>query len=292
MDTTTSSNVEGYSKFLGYAPSVPLAVVGLLLYIVAGAGLIFMTCKHGGRWMLAMPIAVCCYAVGIALRFAVRASPANLMIYVFCNFFTSLSPCGMIAAEYVLLGRLSQYLRSDDFLFISSRNITRVFVTSDVLTFLVQAGGGGIMVMESMRKIGEKLFLVGLILQLISFAIFTIMFLRMLLLIRSRRTAVWGQDRREDRMNDWRVLAAGMTISCIGVLVRSFYRVAEISGGYDSQLSHTEGYFWALDALPLFIAVVVYIPLWPGRFITDSPGFKGVEMKPGADSQQSILYTR
>lgn len=65
-------------------------------------------------------------------------------------------PCGMIAAEYVLLGRLSRYLRSDDFLFISARKITLVFVSSDVVTFLVQAGGGGIMVMKDKHDLGEK----------------------------------------------------------------------------------------------------------------------------------------
>ena len=26
-------------------------------------------------------------------------------------------------------------------------------------------------------------------------------------------------------------------------------------------------YFYALDALPLFTAVVIYVPFWPGRFI-------------------------
>ena len=38
--------------------------------------------------------------------------------------------------------------------------------------------------------------------------------------------------------------------------------------GYKSSLSTTESTFYLLDTLPLFVAVAVYVPFWPGRFIT------------------------
>lgn len=51
------------------------------------------------------------------------------------------------------------------------------------------------------------------------------------------------------------------------------FRVVELSEGYEGRIATTESYFYALDTLPLFIAVVVYTPFWPGRFIsnTNSP---------------------
>ena len=45
------------------------------------------------------------------------------------------------------------------------------------------------------------------------------------------------------------------------------YRVSELSQGYRGHLATTEGFFYGLDSLPLFIAVVVYTPFWPGRMI-------------------------
>ncbi|KIY64653.1 RTA1-domain-containing protein [Cylindrobasidium torrendii FP15055 ss-10] len=288
MDNDNASHETGYSSYLGYAPSVPLAAIGTVLYLIVFLAQAWLVWKRGARWMMAMPIAVKFYMMGIGLRFAIRIFPETLGVFVVANLFITLSPCGMIAAEYVLLGRLSRYLRCDDFLLVSARKITLVFVLSDVITFLVQAGGGGIMVMEDKHELGEKIFLVGLILQLVSFVIFTLIFARMILLIHSRRPEVWNKDSHESRMNNWTTLAAGMCASCIGIIVRSIYRVVEISGGWGSKLSTTEGYFWALDALPLLIAVAIYVPLWPGRFIPAETSFTGVEMKTTSnDSQQS-----
>lgn len=58
--------------------------------------------------------------------------------------FVTLSPCGIIAAEYVLLGRLSRWLGGNRHMLVSPQRVTLVFVMSDVTTFLIQAAGGGI----------------------------------------------------------------------------------------------------------------------------------------------------
>lgn len=34
-------------------------------------------------------------------------------------------------------------------------------------------------------------------------------------------------------------------------------------------LARNEGTFYGLDTLPLFIAISIYVPFWPGRFIKD-----------------------
>ena len=65
-----------------------------------------------------------------------------------------------------------------------------------------------------------QLFLAGLILQLISFAIFTLLFLRFLYLVYGRERPIWLKDKHEAWRNDWRALASAMWLSCIGILVR------------------------------------------------------------------------
>lgn len=49
--------------------------------------------------------------------------------------------------------------------------------------------------------------------------------------------------------------------------IRSFYRVVELSQGYQGHLATTEAFFYGLDTLPLFLAISIYTPFWPGRFI-------------------------
>lgn len=78
-------------------------------------------------------------------------------------------------------------------------------------------------------------------------------------------------DRGKVWYEDWRVLAGVLCLSCLGILVRSVFRVVEASEGYAGHLTTTESFFYALDTLPLIFAVAIYTPFWPGRIIQDTP---------------------
>jgi len=49
--------------------------------------------------------------------------------------------------------------------------------------------------------------------------------------------------------------------------IRSVFRVIEGSQGDFGPLATNQAAFFLLDSLPLFIAVVIYIPFWPGQYI-------------------------
>lgn len=107
--------------------------------------------------------------------------------------FILLSPCAFLAQIYMILPRLATWLDCEDCLYIGSRKIVRIFVWSDVITFWAQAGGGGLTASSgTMAIIGywvshphisiwkleanlQKVTLGGLIVQLISFSIFTVL---------------------------------------------------------------------------------------------------------------------
>ena len=84
------------------------------------------------------------YALGIAFRFGLHNNPDSDTLYILYYLFVTLSPCGFIAAEYVLLGRMARWLDADNHVLIPPNRITLVFVCSDVVTFLTQAAGGSI----------------------------------------------------------------------------------------------------------------------------------------------------
>ncbi|KAG6916826.1 hypothetical protein DXG01_005211 [Tephrocybe rancida] len=230
--------------------------------------------KWGPKWMLALVIGEYCFALGFALRFAVHSNPNSISLYAIQNLFVILSPCAFIAADYVLLGRLTVYLGAEKYLVISPLKITRYFVVSDVLTFLVQAAGGGLSASASGSTLGARIFLAGLILQLVSFAVFIVIYGIFLQRVH-KDSRLWGRDGSEAWYNDWRALAGALCVSCCGILIRSFYRVIELSQGYQGYFATTEGYFYGLDTLPLLIAIVIYTPFWPGRFIAASYHYDG-----------------
>ena len=43
--------------------------------------------------------------------------------------------------------------------------------------------------------------------------------------------------------------------------------MSELSQGYQGHLATTEAFFYALDSLPLLVAIAVYVPFWPARMI-------------------------
>jgi len=210
------------------------------------------------------------FAFGLSTRFGLHLYPQSKELYIVQYLFVVLAPCAYIAADYVLLGQLGVHLHAEQFLSISARRITVIFIMSDVSTFLIQAVGGSISASANdftTNRIGSRIFLAGLVIQLLSFVTFTSLYCLFLYRIYTRKPDIWTLDKSKSWYNDWRALGAALLVSCIGIMVRSIFRVIELSEGYQGHLATTESYFYALDTLPLFIAVAVYIPFWPGRFI-------------------------
>ena len=98
---------------------------------------------------------------------------------------------------------------------------------------------------------------------------------------------VWTVDAAQPWHRDWRTLGAVLIVSSIGILVRCVYRVIELSQGYRGHLATTEAFFYALDSLPLFIAVAVYTPFWPGRMSPTIDQLAKMDKAPSGDERSS-----
>ncbi|KAL0574678.1 hypothetical protein V5O48_007294 [Marasmius crinis-equi] len=254
---------------LRYIASNTLTAIAFSLILSVALLQTLCIVKWGAKYMLSMTIGAYAFAFGLGTRFALHEHPQSKGWYIVQYLFVVLSPCAFIAATYVLLGRLARYLNCDRHLLVSPRRITLIFVASDIITFLIQAAGGSITTSNDFNlvKIGSRIFLAGLALQLASFAVFSVIYLVFLYRVRFHDRAVWEIDASKKWYQDWRALAGMLVVSCIGILVRSVFRTIELSEGFGGHLSTTEAFFYTLDTLPLFIAIVVYVPFWPGRFI-------------------------
>ncbi|KAI0785862.1 RTA1-like protein [Abortiporus biennis] len=268
--TDSSTGTDGKFNFLGYTPSNTLTGIAFVLILGNALCQTYLMWKRGGKFMLAMLIAEYTFAIGFAARFALHSNPFSKGTYIIENLLVLLSPCGFIAANYMLLGRLATLLQCSQYLLVPARRITLVFVLSDVFTFLMQSTGGSLQIIdnESTRNLGSHVFLGGLILQLISFVFFTFCFVKLLLSVHNLQPQIWNRDAiRTEWYNDWRSLAFALSVSCAGIIVRSVYRTIEASQGFGGKFATTESLFYALDTLPLFIAIAIFTPFWPGRYI-------------------------
>lgn len=258
---------------LRYIATNSLTAVAFSLVLLVGLLQSLCMKRWGARWMLSMVIGAYTFAFGLATRFGLHLHPQSKGLYIVEYLFVVLSPCAFIASDYVLLGQIARHLGVDEYLLISPRRITVVFILSDVTTFLIQAIGGALSVSANhvdQALVGSRVFLAGLAAQLVSFIVFTCVYLLFLWRVRKHRPEVWSVDKDKAWSNDWRALAAALFISCIGILIRSVFRVVELSEGFQGHLATSEAFFYALDTLPLFMAIAIYIPFWPGRILASA----------------------
>jgi hypothetical protein len=114
-----------------------------------------------------------------ALRAASVKKPDNIGLYAISSTLIVIAPVLVCASLYILIGRLIQSTEKEPLLLfgkVSPAWIPRIFVTSDILSFLTQASGSGIASSNNwegtQKNIGVGVLIGGLVLQLVTFALF------------------------------------------------------------------------------------------------------------------------
>lgn len=255
---------------LGYIANNTLTGVAFGFVLLIAFIQTFRIIYKGARWMLPMVVGEYIYVIGFGFRFALHYNPDSLGIYIAEYLMIVLSPCFFIAANYVLLGRLAREIACVHQVLLPARRLTLIFVLSDVTTFVIQAVGASMTTstVYNTALTGLHIFLAGLVLQLASLIFFCAIYARFLYKVHAEEQVMWMRDSKQHWISDWRTLAAAMAVSCISILIRSCYRVAETAQGFHGSLSSSEAAFYLGDTLPLCVAIVIYVPFWPGRFIT------------------------
>lgn len=171
-----------------------------------------------------------------------------------------------------------------------------VFVLCDVTAFLIQVLGGVMATSTSASTIntGFNILKVGLGLQIIAFGFFLIISFRFHIV--SRRFREDWPDTRWTTML-W-AINAGSTL----IFLRSVYRMAEFSAGFDGYLNTHEWNFYVFDSGIILTAFVIYNVFHPaqylpnigwkqtdGRSLTEANGF---DMTAGANEHAFPSYGR
>ncbi|KAJ7253277.1 RTA-like protein, partial [Mycena rebaudengoi] len=157
-------------------------------------------------------------------------------------------PCAFLAIDYMLLSRLAATFDQDvanRCLLIRPSRIVRIFVWSDVATFVLQAGGAlAASTNTVLPNIGQRLPIVGLCLQLVSFVFFTITSIIFGWRLCSHEYPTLKDAPRNGKMfqrarilsrepiYDWRILYSILCVSAVAILIRSVFRITEYAGGF------------------------------------------------------------
>ncbi|KAF7365269.1 hypothetical protein MVEN_00398700 [Mycena venus] len=277
-NNTTGGRDPNTQPIGGFIPKKSLSYVALILYGISGLihWIHFFTVPPRRPFMITLPLGMTAMAIGFIFRVIYSNPPFTLGKYIAMDLFILLSPCLYLATDYMLLSHLARTFDEEvanRCLLIRHSRITKIFVWSDVTTFFLQSSGGGLTAIQNanLANLGNKIVLIGLVLQALSFGLFTGV---LVLFAWHPSTSLNSGAQKNLRpfkvfsrkpIDDWRILFWVMCATCAGIFIRSVFRVAEFAGGYNGTIATHEAYFYAFDTLPLWIAMSLYCIVWPTR---------------------------
>ncbi|WVW82412.1 hypothetical protein I302_104419 [Kwoniella bestiolae CBS 10118] len=248
---------------LRYIPNQAINIAAAVLYFIVAAILTYRSFRQKANYFLCLVIGAWFEGLGLVLRVAFRKNPHSSGLYIVCYLFVVLSPCAFLAGDYILLGRLVQYLNKNEHLRPLKANwVSWTFIISDIVTFLIQAAGGGLSISKDIKtaEAGGNIFLAGIAAQLASFVLFSGMWIVF-------GVRAWKNDKELWAKPGWKPLYWAMGFTCICFIIRSIFRTVELSEGYIGYLATHERYYLGLDTLPLLLGIATYCYFWPGKYL-------------------------
>lgn len=226
-------NEQVMSKLYLYDPSLAAACIFIILFACTAVAHLVVLLKRRTWYFVPFLIGIFCEIIGYAGRALSATQTPNWSVFPYAlqSLMLLIAPSFLAASIYGMLGRTIAATRGEAYSPIPPKKLTKVFVTSDVLSFLVQSGGGGILTnakSPSSIQLGEKVIIVGLFIQLIGF----LFFIGVTETFHARIT----QGSRTGPVSvaaPWRchiLLLYGVSAL---VLIRSLFRVIEYCQGYD-----------------------------------------------------------
>ena len=205
--------------------------------------------------------------------------------FLVMNLFIILAPVAFAAANYVIFGRLlrivlayaSMEKHRRKLSFLPVNKITAIFVTSDVISFLIQGGGAGLLLSRQSngapnlqnQKTGEQILTAGLCINLISFCFFFAVIIYFSVgfrkLLKQQQLSLDFLPAHNKRRTITPIIVA-MFVSMLLIIVRSAYRIIEFHDGWNSRINSTESYFYIFDASLMVIATGIYVFIFPYKY--------------------------
>ncbi|KAI8076369.1 RTA1 like protein-domain-containing protein [Halteromyces radiatus] len=236
-----------------------------------------------GKWLYILPGTAVAEAIGYGFRTAC-VYQTTLVKYIMMHLFLLLAPNALAVVNYKTLAKIiaiqtdqqinigSSITHPSDPFYLSPKFITRLFFSSDILSFLLQGIGGGLQAKhDDMQTIGQIIILIGIAIQLIFFALFMMMSIY-----------VYHQSRFDYRVVDIRSLtlveipcAKKKVMACLFTTIvlqyiRFVYWVVDITTGYDGPIATTEWTFYVFDGVAIIGCFLVYYILFIGNLIPNN----------------------
>ncbi len=203
---------------------------------------------------------------GYLTRYLASNDHTNLALFVVQTLCILVAPALFAASIYMVLGRLITLVHAEAYSPIRPTWLTKVFVVGDLLSFLIQIMGSGIL--SNNFSLGKTVILVGLVVQLLFFAAFVsvagVVFRR---LARDPTPMAKSMDSRSPIKAGWRGVLRVVFLASALIFVRSVFRLIEFTGDQDAPMQKSEAYLYVCDSTLMFLVLAILIYFHPSEYV-------------------------
>ncbi|CZR58893.1 related to RTA1 domain protein [Phialocephala subalpina] len=234
-------------KHWNYNPSVPAAVVVTVIFAALTIFHVFRLFRTRTWFCLPLIIGGIFEIIGYGARVVGHYNMFSLPPYIVQALLILLAPILFAASVYMLLGRLIHATAAEAYCIIRVSWITKIFVGSDILCFLVQALGAGMLAganSVASKNRGKDVILAGLILQIVIFWFFLLV-----ALVFHRRLRARPTGKSLDGGFSWEHFMFMLYCASVLITVRNIFRVIEYAMGEDGYFLQKEWPIYTFDAL-------------------------------------------
>lgn len=251
--------VPGIATPYGYTPSLAAGIVFNVLFLAFAALNLFRSIRYKAWPSYMLTICAIGELIGWIGRTWSSRCPYNSQAFPTQEISLVISPVFLAATLYLDLGIFIKIV-GNEFSLIKREWYMRIFLSSDIISLLVQAAGAGIATSEINSDGGDTsngvhIVVAGLAFQCASMSAFIVCFTHF---------AIKSRGYRAPR-ND--AFIATTAFAVLAVYIRCIYRTVQLAQGFGGDLSVHEGYFIALDAVMIVLAFtgfLVYDPVQLG----------------------------
>ncbi|EMT72211.1 RTA1 like protein-domain-containing protein [Fusarium oxysporum II5] len=245
-------------KLYRYTPSLAAAVISVAVFAILTGLHIWRLFRARAYYFTAFTIGGIFEVVGYAGRIWGHYDKESIAGFVIQAIPILVAPALFAASIYMILGRLIRAVDAVHLSLVPVQWVTRIFVTGDVIAFTLQAGGGGVQSGGTldMSRIGEKMIVVGLFVQIAIFGFFVCTSILFHYRLYQSPTAESLQG-----TTPWRRYLYVLYGSSFLILVRSIFRVVEYLQGNAGYLISHEIFLYIFDAV-LMAVVMLILVVW------------------------------
>ncbi|RHZ43121.1 RTA1 domain-containing protein [Aspergillus thermomutatus] len=263
---------DGYVyKLYRYVPSIPAAAIMAAVFGLLAMAYLYRIIRHKAYFFVPFLIGLLFEAAGYIARIFSHFDTTALGPYIVQTMLILVAPPLFAASIYMTLGRLIMELDAEPASLIRVRWLTKIFVVGDVISFLLQCGGGGYMAAGTLdaMETGEHIVIAGLAIQLLWFGFFIVVAsLFHWRVVRGPKYTVSKDLKSQSSGISWHTLMGALYAACVLILIRSVFRVVEFVQGNAGFIMSHEYLLYVFDAFLMALTGIALGLVFPGSFIS------------------------